>query len=108
MGSLAVKELLLAVGGLDVLDADIETLADKTVGDELVELDADGTLLDAPDTAGATVVELVGHALVDGAVHLDVDVVADLVGAEVGGKAGKTVLAEVTSKLSTCAGTLTV
>jgi hypothetical protein len=40
------------------------------------------------------VVELVRHALVDGAVHLDVDVVADLVGAQVGGERDVTLLAE--------------
>jgi hypothetical protein len=40
------------------------------------------------------VVELVRHALVHGAVHLDVDVVADLVGAEVGRERDVTLLAE--------------
>jgi hypothetical protein len=40
------------------------------------------------------VVELVRHALVDGAIHLDVDVVADLVGAQVGGERDVTLLAE--------------
>jgi hypothetical protein len=49
----------------------------------LVDLDADGALGDVPDASGAAVVELVRHALVDGAVHLDVDVVGDLVGAKV-------------------------
>jgi hypothetical protein len=49
----------------------------------LVDLDADSALGDVPDASGAAVVELVRHALVDGAVHLDVDVVADLVGAQV-------------------------
>lgn len=50
----------------------------------LVDFDTDGSLSDAPDTSRKTMVELVRHALVNGAVHLDVDVVADLVGAEVG------------------------
>lgn len=39
-------------------------------------------------------VELVGHALVDGAVNLDVDVLADLVGLEVGGERDVTLLPE--------------
>jgi hypothetical protein len=60
----------------------------------LVDLDADGALGDVPDATGAAVVELVGHALVDGAVHLDVDVLADLVGAEVGGERDVPLLVE--------------
>jgi hypothetical protein len=60
----------------------------------LVDLDADGALGDVPDAAGAAVVELVRHPLVDGAVHLDVDVVADLVGAEVSGERDVPLLAE--------------
>ena len=60
----------------------------------LVDLDADGALGDVPDATGAAVVELVRHALVHGAVHLDVDVVADLVGAEVGGERDVALLAE--------------
>jgi hypothetical protein len=60
----------------------------------LVYLDADGALGDVPDATGAAVVELVRHPLVDGAVHLDVDVVADLVGAEVGGERDVALLAE--------------
>ena len=60
----------------------------------LVDLDADGALGDVPDATGAAVVELVRHALVHGAVHLDVDVVADLVGAQVRGERDVPLLAE--------------
>jgi hypothetical protein len=60
----------------------------------LVDLNADGALGDVPDATGAAVVELVRHALVHGAVHLDVDVVADLVGAQVRGERDVTLLAE--------------
>lgn len=60
----------------------------------LVDLDADGALGDVPDAAGAAVVELVRHALVHGAVHLDVDVIADLVRPQVGGERDVTLLAE--------------
>ena len=60
----------------------------------LVDLDADGALGDVPDAPGAAVVELVRHALVHRAVHLDVDVLADLVGAQVGGEIDVPLLAE--------------
>ena len=62
----------------------------------LVDLDADGALCHVPDAPCAAVVELVRHALVHGAVHLDVDVVADLEGAEVGGERDVPLLAEGT------------
>lgn len=39
-------------------------------------------------------VELVGHALVDGAVNLDVDIIADFEDPEVGGEVGGTLLPE--------------
>ncbi|PON76180.1 hypothetical protein PanWU01x14_035980 [Parasponia andersonii] len=39
-------------------------------------------------------VELVRHTLVDGAVHLDIDVVSNLVGLEVGGERDVTLLPE--------------
>ena len=51
--------------------------------DLLVDFDADGALGDVPDLAGAAVVELVGHTLVDSAVNPDVDVVADVVSSQV-------------------------
>ncbi|KAM1132806.1 hypothetical protein ACFX19_047863 [Malus domestica] len=59
-------------------------LPDDSVSDLLVDLDTDVTLGDVPDATGTAVVELVGRTLVDGAVNLDVDMVADLVGLEVG------------------------
>jgi hypothetical protein len=43
-----------------------------------------GALGHVPHNPGATVVELVRHALVDGAVHLDVDILPDLEVAQVG------------------------
>lgn len=50
----------------------------------LIDLDANGTFGDVPDLTRAAVVELVGHTLVDCAVHFYVDVVTDLEGPQVG------------------------
>ena len=44
----------------------------------LVDLNTDGALGDVPDTASLSVVVLVGHTLVDGAIGLDINDVANL------------------------------
>lgn len=62
----------------------------------LVDLDADGAFGDVPDTTGATMVELVRHTFVNGAINLDVNVIADVVGSEIGGKGNGTLLPEGT------------
>ena len=62
--------------------------------DLLVDFDADGALGDVPDLAGAAVVELVGHALVNCAVNLDVDIVADVVSSQVCREMDRPLLAE--------------
>lgn len=76
----------------------MDALADDPVPDLLVDLDADGPLRDVPDPTRPPVVELVGHALVDGAVDLDVDVLAGPVGFEVGGERDVTFLPEAAGK----------
>lgn len=99
---------LVAVGVRDVLDADVDALADDPVADLLVDLNTDGALGDVPDAAGATVVEGVGHAFLDGAVGLDVDVVPELVGLEVGLEAGHSVLTEGAGEFAAGACSVTV
>lgn len=70
--------------------------------DLLVDLDADGSLGNIPDSTSASVVELMWHTLVDGAVHLDVDVITDLVGAQVGRQGNVALLPEWTGKEIPC------
>lgn len=60
----------------------------------LVDLDADRALGDVPYAAGAAMVEFVGHTLVNRAVNLDVDVIADFEDAEIGGEMGGTLAPE--------------
>ena len=69
----------------------------------LVDLDADGAFGDIPDTSGTSMVELVRHTLVDSAVNLDVNIVSNLVGSEVGCQWNVTLLSEGTSKEISCA-----
>lgn len=77
-----------------MLNANMEALPDDAVADLLVDLDTDGTGSDVPYNASATVVELVGHALVDGTVALDVNIVTDTVHGQVSGHVGKTMAPE--------------
>ena len=53
------------------------------VTDLLVDFNVDSSFCDVPDTIGATMVELLGHTLVNGSIYLNVNIVTDLVGLEV-------------------------
>lgn len=45
---------------------------------QLVNSDTNGSLVDIENNTSSAVVELVGHALVDGGVNLDVDIISSL------------------------------
>ena len=60
----------------------------------LVNLHADGSLGDVPDSSGTSMVELVRHSLVNSTVDLNVDIVADLVDLQVSGESDVTLLPE--------------
>jgi hypothetical protein len=79
---------------MDVLDTDVQALPDDAVADLLVDLDTDSARGDVPDNTSAAVVELVGHALVDGTVALDVNVVTNAIDREIGGHVRKTAAPE--------------
>ena len=64
----------------------------------LVDDDTNSALCDIPDATGAAMVELVGHAFVNGAIYPDVDIVAYLVCSEVSGEGDVTLLPEGTSE----------
>lgn len=101
------QEIDVALGGLDVLNADIDAFLHEATTDTLVDDQAEGAGSDVVDDGSAAVVELVGHTLVDGTVSLDVDQVSDLVGDHVGGQLGETVFAESTGEHVTGASAIT-
>lgn len=78
VGGDAGKEINTALGGLDVLNADIDTLLLDAAVDDLVHNNTNRGVGDVEDDTGAAVVELVGHALLHSGVDLDVNVVSDL------------------------------
>ena len=51
-----------------------------------VHLDTNHSFCDVLDNTSASMVELVRHTLVDGTIHLDVDIITDSVGAKVSGE----------------------
>ena len=98
VGNLAGKDLLLALGLADVLDADVDALLKDAAIDELVHTDTDGGLGNVEDDTGAAVVVLVGHALVDGGISEDVNVVTDLDGHHLLGEVDGPLLPEFLGK----------
>lgn len=95
----ARDESITALGGLHVLGADVDLLGDDPATHELVHNNTDGTGGDVPHAASAAVVELVRHALVDGTVGENSDVVAKVEGGQVRRRSGETVSTEGARKL---------
>ena len=79
-----------------MLNAEVDTLLEVSVTNNLLHNNTNGGLGDVVDNTGLTVVELVGHTLLDRTVGLDVNDVTDLVDLQVGGKGNGTMLLEVT------------
>ena len=75
----ALDEGVAGVRAADVFDAHVQALFLDAVAHGLGHDHADGAGVHVEDATGAAVVKLVGHALVDCAVHNHVDVVADFV-----------------------------
>ena len=91
-------DLLLALGGADVLNTNMDTLLEDTSVHVLVHTNTDGRLGHVENDTGTSVVVLVGHTLVDGRVGEDINVVTDLNGEHVLGKVGHAMLPELLGK----------
>ncbi len=90
----ALKEILTALRVLNVLNAEMNALLDETVANDLVDLNTDSAGGHVPHNAGAAVVQLVRHALVDGTIALDVNVVTQAVRGQIGGHVRETMAPE--------------
>jgi len=86
-------DLLVASRLANVLSTDVDPLENVLFPDTLEELHTNRTGIDIPDPASLAVVDAVGHTSLDGGVGLDVHIVTELVGLEVGGEVGRTTLA---------------
>lgn len=80
----ALEELITAAGLDDMLHTNMNTFVDDAATEVLVHNDTHSVGGDIPHAASSAVVVLVGHALLDGGVGLDIDVVTKLVVDEVG------------------------
>jgi hypothetical protein len=77
-----------------VLDSDVESLADNSVSDLLVDDDADGAGVHVEDCSGSAVVVLVWQTFVDGSVADHIDNISIFVGGEIFGNVNGSVLSE--------------
>jgi hypothetical protein len=75
----AGNEVSMGLGRLDVLNAEVDTLGNDTATNALVDDNANSTAGHVPNDTGLTVVELVGHTLVESTITLDIDDITDLV-----------------------------
>ena len=78
----ALLELVTALGVADVLGPDVDPLWSDVVVHTAVDEETDGAWGNVPDDASAAVVESVRHALVDSAIDMDIDDVANAVSPE--------------------------
>lgn len=63
-----------------MVDSDVESFGDNSISNLLVNDNANGSRIDVENLAGSAVVVFVGHALVDGSIDNNINVVANFVG----------------------------
>jgi len=78
VGFLAGNDLRLAGGGGQVGSRDVQLLAQDAAVDLLVDDDTDSSLVHVEHNTGSAVVVLERHTLVDGGIHLDINIVTSL------------------------------
>lgn len=91
-----------------MLDSDVKPLGDYSIPDLLVDDDADSSRVDIENGAGAAVVVFIGHALVDGTIDDDVNVITNFVGGKGSSNVNGSGLLESLSELLSSLAPLTV
>jgi len=104
----AVEVLQSALGRLDVLHTDVNSLLDNAVSHLLVHLHTHRSLSDIEHNSSASMISLEGHTLVNRSVGLNVNVVSILVTTHVSGERNHSVLAKVSLEHVTSTGTISV
>ena len=91
----SLDEGLSGSGLSDVLNSNMNSLGDDSSIVTLVHNNTDGVGSHIEDSAGFSVVVLVGHTLMNGSISNHINVVSDLVDGEVLGEGGSSVLLEI-------------
>jgi hypothetical protein len=91
-------DLLLALGGADVLNTHMDTLLNDASVNVLVYTNTDSGLGNIEHNTSTSVVVLVGHTLMDGRVGKDINVITNLNGEEVLREVGQAMLPELLGK----------
>jgi len=98
----SAKEVLSATRFLNMFDTDVESLLHNSISDSLVNFHTNCVLGHVPYNTSSTVVEFVGHTLVNRTVHFNIHHVSELEGRQIFGKWYLTMLFERPRKEMPC------
>ena len=97
-----------ASGESEMLYSDVDSLGDDSVSDLFVDDDSNGSGVDVEDGSSSTVIILVWHSLVNGAVDDDIDDVSILIGGKSLCDMNGAVLFESLSEFMSCSSLISV
>jgi hypothetical protein len=104
----SVQKGYSASGESEMLDSDVNSLGDDSVSDLFVDDDSNGSGVDVEDGSSSTVIILVWHSLVNGAIDDNVDNITVLIGGECLGNMNGSMLFESFSEFMSSSSLISV